>query len=355
MGRGVMNENVFYLDAKNKIVDFLTSEFNDFPVKLQNRFLNFFPKMVNYEEEGVTYRPKLLFTNNIDVVMKSLPAPSKIELFRDENEHMFASRLKALVPFTKHDWCIYINSGDGEITYGIFKNISSIKEKSLEDILFKSQYLKDRCEKVFGIYAYAENAWAVTMRSIKGNEININFALDIKVVNDWDGEIDEFVNASFSKLQARPKKLAEIKTMYKNIFKNVLRSINGTICVVVDKEYPTSEYRDDMLDEGIWLPEPISFSKLYIQGQHNVEPKLNSISDVFMSMLAFDGITVVDNTGNILAYNVFVDANMKTAGNVIGGARKRAAYTIINSRKKLIVGVYFQSHDGEMFYAPVKR
>jgi len=350
-----MNENIFYLDAKNKIVDFLTQNFDDFPIKLQNRFLNFFPKMVNYEEEGKVYRPRLLFTNNIDTVVKSLPHPSKIELFCDENEHMFASRLKALVPFTEHDWCIYVNTGEENVTYGIFRNINSIKEEGLEDIIFRSNYLRDRADKVFGIYAYAENSWAITMKSIKGNDISINFALDIKVVNDWDGEINAFVDASFSKLRASSKKALEIKTMYKNIFKNVLRNIDGTICVVVDQDYPDSPQRDDFLDDGIWLREPISFSKLYIQGQHNVEPKLSAISNVFMSMLDFDGITVVDNAGNILAYNVFVEANLRTAGSVMGGARKRAAYTIINSRKKLIIGVYFQSHDGEMFYAPVKK
>jgi len=311
--------------------------------------------MTNYEEEGITYSPRILFTNNIDVVMRSLPFPSKIELFRDDNENMFASRLKAIIPFTEHDWCIYIDIDDEAITYGIFRNINSIKEEGLEDILFESEYLKDRSEKVFGIYAYPENKWAVSMMSIKGNEMSINFALDIKVVSDLDGEIKRFVEASFSKLKASQKKLAEVKTMYKNIFKNVLRNINGTICVVVDKDYPRSEYRDDFLDDGIWLREPISFAKLYNLGQHNIEPKLTAMSGVFMSMLDFDGITVVDNAGNILAYNVFVEANMRTAGNIIGGARKRAAYTIINSRKKHIIGVYFQSHDGEMFYAPVKK
>lgn len=350
------NENVFYLDAKNKIVDFLAENFKDFPIKLQNRFLNFFPKMVNYEEEGVKYRPRVLFTNNIDSIMKSLPSPTKIELFRDENENMFASRLKVLVPFTKHDWCIYLDIDDEDgFTYGIFRNINSIKEEPLEDIIFRSLYLKERDDRVFGIYAYAENAWAITMKSIKGNEININFALDIKVVNDWDAEINSFVDASFLKLKATHKKLAEIKTMYRNIFKNVFRNVHGTICVVVDKDYVTSEHRDDFFDDGIWLSEPISLNKLFIQGAHNAEPRLNAIAAIFTSMLDFDGMTIVDNAGNILAYNVFVEANMRTAGNIIGGARKRAAYTIINSRKKGIVGVYFQSHDGEIFYAPVKK
>jgi len=72
-------------------------------------------------------------------------------------------------------------------------------------------------------------------------------------------------------------------------------------------------------------------------------------------MLNKDGITVIDNTGQILAYNVFVEINTKLAGNIIGGARKRAAYTVINSRKPNIVGVYFQSFDGEMFFAPSKK
>ena len=51
----------------------------------------------------------------------------------------------------------------------------------------------------------------------------------------------------------------------------------------------------------------------------------------------------------------FVESNIKRTKNVIGGARKRAAYTIINSRRKHIVGVYFQSHEGEIFYKSLKK
>ena len=350
-----MHDNVFYLDAKTKIVDFLATEFVDFPIKLQNRFLNFFPQIVNYEEEGEKYKPSILFTNNIDAVTKSLPSPRKLELFTDENEHMFASRLKALVPFCRLDWCIYINIQPGEITYGIFRNINSLKEPALEDIIFNSSYLKERNDRVFGIYAYPENSFTATMKSLKGRSINVNFALDIRTINDWNDEIGNFVDASFSKLKTTVKKLAEIKVMYRNIFKNVLRNINGTICVVVDQDYLGSDYKDDFLEDGIWLKEPISFCKLFLQTNHYSEQKLTSIASLFTTMLNMDGITIVDNAGSILAYNVFVEANLKTAGSVMGGARKRAAYTIINSRKKGIVGVYFQSQDGELFYAPVKK
>ena len=348
-----MKENIFYLDAKNRIVDFLASEFDDFPIKLQNRFLNFFPEIVNYEEEGLKYKPRLLFTNDIDRIVRTLQNCEKIQLFQDHDEYNFKNNMKALVPFSEQDWCAYVEIKNGLITYGIVKILSSIKEEGLEDVLFKSEYLRERSNKLFGIYVYAQNSFTATMKSLKGHAININFALDIKTINDWDDEIFEFVEASFAKVKTSPKKLNELKIMYKNIFKNVLKKVRGAICVVVDKEY--LDTKDDFFEDGIWLEDPICFSKMFLQTHHYNEPKLQAFSHVFMSMLDYDGITIVDNMGRVLAYNVFVETNLKTSGNIIGGARKRAAYTIINSRIKNIIGVYFQSHDGEMFYAPLRK
>ncbi|MCM1403976.1 MAG: hypothetical protein NC133_00500 [Prevotella sp.] len=347
-----MNENIFYIDAKTKIVDFLTTEFSGtFPLKLQNRFLNFFPQIANYEEEGQKYKPAIFFTNNIDAVVKSIPNATKIVLFNDVNENMFASRLKSLIPFCNLYWCVYVSINDDKIEYGIFRIINSIKDENLETILFKSEVLQEKSNKLFGIYVYAENTWTITMRSLKGRVVNVNFALDIRVVNNWEDEIKEFVDASFSKLRTSAKKLQEIKNMYRNIFRNVSRLVEGTICVVVDSEYKP----DAFFEDGIWLTEPINLSKLFAQTNQYNEQKLTTMSDVFVTMLNFDGITVVDNMGQIRAYNVFIETNMKVAGNIIGGARKRAAYTIINSKRPHIIGVYFQSHEGEMFYSPVKK
>ena len=352
-------EDIFYVDAKTKIVDFLATEFDDFPIKLQNRLLNFFPQFFHYEEEGIKYKPAIMFTNNIDAIVKVLPNPSKIELFADENEHMFASRLKSIVPFCRLDWSIYVSVGGGAITYGIFRNFNSIKEEGLEELVFTNQTLRDKSDKVFGIYVRPESSYAVKMKSLRGRVININSALDIKTVNDWDDEIQGFVDASFSRLKTTAKKLNEVKNLYRNIFKNVLKNINGTICVVVDKDYNrgigSDGEKDNLFADGIWLKEPIQLSKLFLSSNAYMEEKLTAMANVFFTMLNFDGITIVDNCGCILAYNVFVEANLKTAGNIIGGARKRAAYTIINSRKKNIIGLYFQSHDGEMFWAPVKK
>ena len=345
-------DDVFYVDAKSKIVDFLATSFETINAKLQNRFLNFFPLMTNYQEEGVRYHPSLLFTDDIIAISKQLPNPERIELFNDENEHLFDSRMKALIPFCGHDWIVYVEVGP-RIKYGLIKNIGSIKDKSLEDLIFTDY---DVCEKlnakeVSAVLCYANTRWTITMRSLKGITLNTNFALDIMGHSDIDNEVAHLVDAAFAKLKTTARKLGELKTLFHNVFKNVLRDIAGTICVVVDKDY----VKDDFFADGIWLTEPISLSKLFLQSNNYSEQRLIAIADLLISMLNKDGITIINNAGEILAFNIFVETNLKETGNIIGGARKRAAYTVINSRRKGIVGVYFQSYDGEIFFAGAKK
>jgi hypothetical protein len=345
-------ENVFYVDAKTKIVDFLTANFENFPVKLQNRFLNFFPVISNYQEEGVRYHPRILFTNNIDAIAKNIPFPKKVEMFYDSNENRFDQRIRALVPFCKHDWYIYIDVASDGVRYGLFKNVGSIKDESTEDAIFTNLESSAKISsRASAILVFANTRWTVTMRSFFGKKLNTNFALDILAHSDMDNEVTQLVEASFSRLKTTPKKVAELKNMFANVFKNVLRDIGGTICVVVDKDYQ----RDQLFADGVWLTEPISLSKLFMSTSNYHEQMLTSVADLFLSMLNKDGITVVNNIGEILAFNVFVETNLKEVGSIIGGARKRAAYTIINSKRRDIDGVYFQSYDGEIFYSPVKK
>jgi hypothetical protein len=273
-------------------------------------------------------------------------------MFSDENENLFGLRIRALVPFCKFDWCIYIEMLEDEVNYGIIQNIGSIKDKTLEEMIFDDQDMREKISgKVSAIYVYANTRWTVTMKSLKGNTLNTNFALDVMGHSDMDNEVAALVDAGFSKLKTTAKKLGDLKNLVHNVFKNVLRDIGGTICVVVDQDF----VRDEFLQDGIWLNEPISLSKLFQQTTNYNEQNLMAIANVFLTMLNKDGITIINNVGQILAFNVFVETNVAQVGNIIGGARKRAAYTIINSKRKDIVGVYFQSYDGEIFFAYTKK
>lgn len=133
-----------------------------------------------------------------------------------------------------------------------------------------------------------------------------------------------------------------------NIFKKVFKNLHGAICLVVDKEYKPEN--DSTLADGTWLEQPIELSKLFLQSKSYSEAKLIGISDLIISMLNYDGATIVDNAGRIRAYNVFVEIKAKNSIKPIGGARRRAAQSLIENKNKKFIGVYFQSQDGDCFF-----
>lgn len=346
-----MQDTVTYSTAKVAVTEFVEREFENFPKKLFTQFLNFFSSLSTYEEEGTKLHPNILFTNNIDLISKNIEDCYKLSMFTENiAEVKFNYNIKKLAPFCKHGWVIFVNIKEDIVTYGICNVLNSIKEKSIKKLIFSNAVLKERSDKLYIVHVEPTSSYNITLTSLKGEMLSINNTLDDTIVNDWQTEIREFVDASFSKLRTTQKKLDEIKTMYENVFDSVFKTVHGALCVIVDKDYVDNGFFQD----GVWLKEPISFSKLFLRSKTYNESKLKGICELFMDMLDYDGITIVDNTGRIRAYNVFVESNTRNL-NVVGGARKRAAYTVINSRRKRIIGIYFQSHEGEAFYKPVKK
>lgn len=91
-----------------------------------------------------------------------------------------------------------------------------------------------------------------------------------------------------------------------------------------------------------------------MQTKNYSEAKLQGISDLIIGMLDYDGATVVDNAGRIRAYNVFVEVKARANVKPIGGARRRAAQSLVDSKNKKFIGVYFQSQDGDCFFKYTK-
>ena len=345
-----MEEMIFFDNAKDSVTTFFEKEFENFPALLMSHFLNKFNDIMNYTEEGVAIQPKIVFTNNIDAIIRSIPKSHALTIFEDSEATMFNSRLKSLLAIARHDWCIFIDIKENKISYGLIMSFSSIKDRNLLRSIEENTTLKDKHPKVYCICARPLNFYSMMIHSISGNDLIVNLSLDKSKSNIFNTEIKEFVDATFSKLRTTQRKLQDMKNMYLNIFSNVLNYVSGSICVIVDKDYKDN----GLFEDGIWLKEPISFSKLFTQSTSYNEEKLNAFGDLFMNMLNFDGITIVDNQGRLRAYNVFVETNSKKVGYIVGGARKRAAYYILSSRKKDIVGVYFQSHEGEVFFQALK-
>ena len=340
-----MEEMIFFDNAKESVTKFFEKEFENFPALLMSHFLNKFNDIMNYTEEGVMIQPKIVFTDNIEAIERSIPKSHSLVLFEDDEATMFNSRLKQILAIAKNDWCLFIDIKE-KIKYGLIMSFTSIKDKSILRALEENTTLKDRPVKIHCVIARPLSFYSMKLHSITGNDLVVNFSLDKSKSNVFNKEIREFVDATFSKLRTTQRKLQDMKNMYLNIFSTVMSHVNGSICVIVDKDYKDN----GLFEDGIWLKEPICFSKLFTLSKSYNEEKLRAYADLFMNMLNFDGITIIDNQGRIRAYNVFVETNAKKVGYIVGGARKRAAYYILSTKKRDIVGVYFQSHEGEVFF-----
>ena len=346
-----MADNLFFTEAKESVLRFIAREYPTMPEDLITAVIHNFYRFCSYEEEGQKIKPRIIFTNNIDLVNKNVPNCFKLQLFSDDDEKMFNSRLKSLLSFCLNDWYTYIECKDGRYNYGICKVFNSIKEMGLTQLIFESDVLTNSADKLNLIFLDTLSSYAIGLRGMKGSNIIVNFSINDSNFLNRENVIKRFVNASFSKLKTTKNKLTEIKILYENILKKAINDIHGAICVVIDKDYKDKGYFSD----GIWLNEPIEFSKTFLQTKSYSEAKLTNIAELFISMLNYDGITIVDNAGRIRAYNVFIKPDKITKKNIVGGARKRAAYGIINSRVKRVVGVYFHSQDGEIFYEEVNK
>ena len=337
---------IFFDSAKDNVTSFFEKEFENFPPLLMSHFLNKFNDLLNYSEEESNIKPRIVFTDNIDAIVKAIPKAHAITLFEDSEPTMFNSRLKSILAIAKRDWCLFIDIKENKISYGMVMSFSSIKDSNFFTLLEENTTLKERSSKIHCVTAHPLTFYSMKLHSITGSDLVVNFSLDKSKCNFFSTEIREFVDATFSKLRTTQRKLQDMKNMYINIFTNVMNDVKGTICVIVDKDYQDN----GMFEDGIWLKEPISFSKLFTQSKSYSEEKLQAYAELFINMLNFDGITIIDNQGRIRAYNVFVEANSKKVGYIVGGARKRAAYYILSSKRKDIIGVYFQSHEGEVIF-----
>ena len=346
-----MADNLFFTEAKETVLRFIAKEYPTMPEDLISALITNFYKFCSYEEESQKIKPRMIFTNNIDFVNKNIANCFKLQLFSDSDHKMFNSRLKSLLGFCLNDWTVYIENKDNHYNYGICKVFNSIKEKTLSQLIFESEALLTNTDKFNLIFMETLSSYAIGLRGIKGSNIIVNFSINDSNFLNRENVIKRFVNASFSKLKTTKNKLSEIKILYENILKKAINDIHGAICVVIDKDYKDKGYFSD----GIWLEEPIEFSKTFMQTKSYSEARLTNIAELFITMLNYDGITIVDNAGRIRAYNVFIKPDKYAKNSITGGARKRAAYGIINSRIKRIVGVYFHSQDGEIFYEEVNK
>ena len=343
-----MAEIKCFVDGRVAVEGFLDKEYPSMSAEMRAQLIDFIPNLNRYHEEGMKLRPTILFCSDIAKCAKAVKDAYSLLVFEEADETTFRLKMKALASFSRHGWHIYVERKPDCVRYGLIKALNSLKDKDYEQLLFESNLANSENQVLF---VKGLGGTAISIKSIDGEQIVVDFSLTGKQqVDDWEVSLENFVSDAFSKLHTTKNKLADVKTLFKNVFQKANRSIDGALCVIVDKDYKDNGFFED----GVWFKNPIEFSKLFLKSASFSESKLLDVSNLFIDMLNYDGITIIDNIGRVRAYNVFVESTSYHQPNVLGGARKRAAYTIINTKRSKIMGVYFQSHDGESFYSRAK-
>ena len=347
-----MLSSVYYLSATESVKNMIELEFDSLKSSDVDKIINVFHSLCNWEEEGVKIRPNIMLTNSIATVDKIVPDTEHVVFYKDIDATLFNQRLKSLMAFCLKDWTIYIEYNEFSVEYGLVKVVDSIKEKDLYSKIFLEENPGFTLpQKLNCLFINVISTGMIVLRGIKGNTTSVCFNLVNDIRSDWGEVIHTFVEECTSKIRTTKRKLKGIQTFFENICIRVFKRLHGTLCLVVDKDYKDK----GLLADGTWLPQPIELSKLFLRSNTFDESKLRAYADILETMLNYDGITVIDNTGRLLAYNVFVETDLSTTKNIIGGARKRAAYTLLNNPSRRILGLYFQSQEGDSFYRSKKE
>ncbi|ANV70819.1 TPA: hypothetical protein QCP98_000730 [Bacillus cereus] len=313
-------------------------------------FLSILSRLCNYEEEGKKIRPRIVITNNIDEAIETVPNSYIVKTKKGNLDGVDMERiLKSLIPFCNNGWHVFVDIESDYIQYGIIRAFSgpvgvsfSRNLLSIEDLDFID----------FGV---------VDIEVISNFELRIcgirkhNLMIDFRLVDHSDeitGSFDEMIDDITQDME--PLKKDFTKRALANLLAIIPYKVHGTICVVVESDYI---FPNDFLSDGTWFTNPIDLGEKIIDTAMNNKDIASSeayyaLSGLFLEMLNVDGITIIDSSARVRGFNVFVKKQPETPIEIPaeGGARKRAANTVLASKDPKIKGVYFLSQDGNTFY-----
>ena len=144
------------------------------------------------------------------------------------------------------------------------------------------------------------------------------------------------------------------KGFWAGLFSQIKREVHGTICLFVDPSWNGNG--DENFDSGKIVFD--DYCEMQIKPDSMLDSQSyrdlyeqNFIRKMFISMLNYDGITVIDTNGCVRAFHCFVSIHREKFTS--GGARHRAYRALANLFKdnEKYKALYFQSQEGNIrFY-----
>jgi hypothetical protein len=332
---------------QGEIVEFLDKEGMSC-IHTQNGLLGLVNVIAQYKEEGKPLFPSVYITDNKKDIQESLPGSELITIGEGELSAKFILKsVKKCAPLAFGGWAIYILRSGVTSEYGLFRSGSSIISVPVASSLITNANLESN---LFLIRQVADKITEV--RGTKGNSLVINFGIRSTSEISPLVEQEKLIQCILTKVPESIKDQCRI--FLDRLLLYVLQNGHGNLSIVLDSdtEFP------ELLQDGIRLAEKVSISDriaaMVKSTSENdslnildINAKLNGVFNLVAGMLMSDGITVFDNTGGVIAYNVFIKHPEEAISeNVDGGARSRTFEILKGYVSANFVGVYMQSQDG---------
>jgi DisA bacterial checkpoint controller nucleotide-binding len=349
-----MESIVYFSSVKNKLKKLIKDEVVNLPKGFLNNLLTFLSTACNYEEEETKIRPRILLGSDIKSFRKLVPNNYILKIADGNRSGSNLGKiLKSIMPFCNNGWIAYIDTNSTNpnvVEYGILRSFSGPKGLSFTEIVF------DNPNGGYGFGAglidiEVLSNYEIMFNGLLGNRLMIDFRLISKEKNEAYKELFEMASDITIDVPDEIKRKDAKKVVVK-LLKTASQKIHGTICLVVKDD---TTFPNDILSDGIWFEKPIGIvdaaqESIDINKDIYLNEKFYGLSGLFIEMLNMDGITVINTKGQVLGYNAFLKTSNTEKKKIAGGARKRAAQTLMDMDDQRVIGVYFQSQDGNSLY-----
>ncbi len=330
--------SVIGLDRK-KIKDFFLRKLPEMKEAVIDAIIEMLPSVPHYQEENDHFTFRIIMGNGNPPMGWNRRI---YEFSGDALENLFKERVKACLKDVIHfcksgcDLIIQQLSGreksESSIQVGVFQSDLGNAGET-ERALLEKGFLLIECVNRSKICINSHTSSGVS------DPLLIRFDLDENEFSDnlEDKDLDSYPNGFWA-----------------GLFAQIKRDVHGTICLFVDPSWDGNA--DENFDSGKIVFD--DFKEMQIKPDSMLETQTfrdlyeqNFIRKMFISMLNYDGITVIDTNGCVRAFHCFVSIHRGKFTS--GGARHRAYRALANLFKdnECYKALYFQSQEGNIrFY-----
>ena len=332
------SSSVIGLDRK-RIKEFFLRKLPEMKEAVIDAIIEILPSVPHYQEENDHFTFRIIMGNGNPPMGWNRRI---YEFSGDALENLFKERVKAclkdVIHFCKSGCDLIIQQmparekAEASIQVGVFQSdIGNAGET--ERALLEKGFLLIECVNRSKICINSHTSSGVS------DHLLIRFDLDENEFSDnlEDRDFESYPNGFWA-----------------GLFSQIKRDVHGTICLFVDPSWNGND--DENFDAGKIVFD--DYKEMQIKPDSMLETQTfrdlyeqNFIRKMFISMLNYDGITVIDTNGCVRAFHCFVSIHRGKFTS--GGARHRAYRALANLFKdnECYKALYFQSQEGNVrFY-----